>query len=168
MNNPDVRKTVEKIIEKYKDSKLSVIAVLQDVQEELRYLPREAFEIISEELDISMAKLYGVATFYENFSLTPKGKYIIKCCDGTACHVRKSVPIIEAIKRELGLNDQKNTTDDLMFTVETVSCIGACGLAPVITVNDKVYPSMTPEKAVELLEELVEKAKKEEEIMASL
>lgn len=164
----NVKATVEKILEKHKDNKLSVIAVLQDVQGELRYLPREAFEIISESLGISMAKLYGVATFYENFSLTPKGKYIIKCCDGTACHVRKSVPIIEAIRRELELSEEKETTDDLLFTVETVSCIGACGLAPVITVNDKVYPSMTPEKAVELINELREKAGKEEEIMSQL
>ena len=142
--------------------------MLQDVQEELRYLPREAFEIISEKLDISMARLYGVATFYENFSLNPKGKYVIKCCDGTACHVRKSIPIIEAIKRELNLFEDKNTTDDLLFTVETVSCIGACGLAPVITVNDKVYPSMTPEKAIDLLNELRERAIKDEEVKAQL
>ncbi len=164
----NVKATVEKILEKHKDSKLSVIAILQDVQGELRYLPREAFEIISETLGISMAKLYGVATFYENFSLTPKGKYVIKCCDGTACHVRKSVPIIEAIRRELDVSEEKDTTDNLLFTVETVSCIGACGLAPVITVNDKVYPSMTPEKAVDLINELREEAEKEEEIMAQL
>lgn len=164
----NVKATVEKILEKHKDSKLSVIAILQDVQGELRYLPREAFEIISETLGISMAKLYGVATFYENFSLTPKGKYVIKCCDGTACHVRKSVPIIEAIRRELDVSEEKDTTDDLLFTVETVSCIGACGLAPVITVNDKVYPSMTPEKAVDLINELREEAEKEEEIMEQL
>ncbi len=164
----NVKATVEKILEKHKDSKLSVIAILQDVQGELRYLPREAFEIISETLGISMAKLYGVATFYENFSLTPKGKYVIKCCDGTACHVRKSVPIIEAIRRELDVSEEKDTTDDLLFTVETVSCIGACGLAPVITVNDKVYPSMTPEKAVDLINELREEAEKEEERMAQL
>lgn len=164
----NVRGVVERILNEHKDSKLSVIAVLQDVQEELRYLPREAFEIISEKLDISMARLYGVATFYENFSLNPKGKYVIKCCDGTACHVRKSIPIIEAIKRELNLFEDKNTTDDLLFTVETVSCIGACGLAPVITVNDKVYPSMTPEKATDLLNELRERAIKDEEVKAQL
>lgn len=117
---------------------------------------------------MGVGSLYGVATFYENFSLTPKGKYIIKCCDGTACHVRKSVPIIEAIRNELGLSEDKDTTDDLLFTVETVSCIGACGLAPVITVNDKVHPSMTPEKAVELISELKEAAEKEEEVKAQL
>ena len=109
---------------------------------------------ISEKLGISEAKAYSVATFYENFSLTPKGKYVIKICDGTACHVRKSIPILDAFRKELGLTGDKHTTDDLMFTVETVSCLGACGLAPVITVNDKVYPAMTPEKALELVNEL--------------
>ena len=98
--------------------------------------------------------IYSIATFYENFSLSPKGKYVIKICDGTACHVRKSIPILDALRKELKLTSEKNTTDDLMYTVETVSCLGACGLAPVLTVNDKVYPAMTPEKAVELLQEL--------------
>ena len=168
MDKTNVTQVVADILEEHKGSKLSVIAVLQDVQEALRYLPREAFEVISKETGISMARLYGVATFYENFSLTPKGKYIIKCCDGTACHVRKSVPISEAIRNELGLSEDKDTTDDLLFTVETVSCIGACGLAPVITVNDKVHPSMTPEKAVELISELKEAAEKEEEVKAQL
>jgi len=88
--------------------------------------------------------------------LEPKGKYIIKVCDGTACHVRKSIPIIERLRKELGLSGTKQTTDDLMFTVETVSCLGACGLAPVITVNDKVYAEMTPDKASELIKQLRE------------
>lgn len=108
-------------------------------------------------LKISEAKIYGVATFYENFSLEPKGKYIIKVCDGTACHVRKSVPILEEIRSRLGVSQAKPTTDDMMFTVETVSCLGACGPAPVCTVNDHVYPAMTPEKARQMLAELREK-----------
>ena len=103
-------------------------------------------------MGISLAKIYSVATFYENFSLEAKGKYVIKICDGTACHVRKSIPILEKVRDVLGVSSEKPTTSDMMFTVETVSCLGACGLAPVMTVNDKVYPSMTPEKAVELLE----------------
>ena len=93
-----------------------------------------------------------MATFYENFSLEPKGKYIIRCCDGTACHVRGSQPILDRLQRELGLSDNKHTTDDLLFTLETVSCLGACGLAPVMTVNGKVYPAMTPATALEVLE----------------
>lgn len=94
---------------------------------------------------------------YENFSLEPKGKYVIKCCDGTACHVRKSIPILEYLRGELGLSEKKTTTDDLMFTVETVSCLGACGLAPVLTVNDVVHPEMNPDKAAALFKELREK-----------
>ena len=103
---------------------------------------------------MSQARIYSVATFYENFALEPKGKFVIKVCDGTACHVRKSVPILERLRKELGLTEKKRTTDDLGFTVETVSCLGACGLAPVLTVNDKVYPGMTPDKAAALIEEL--------------
>ena len=95
-----------------------------------------------------------VATFYENFSLEPKGKFVIKICDGTACHVRKSVPILEEFRKTLGVTQEKPTSDDMLFTVETVSCLGACGLAPTLTVNDEVHPKMTPEKAIELLNEL--------------
>lgn len=155
MTKKSVNEIVLKIINDHSDDELSVIAILQDVQEELRYLPREAFELISKELKISLAKLYGIATFYENFSLEPKGKYIIKICDGTACHVRKSIPIIEAIKKKLELSGNQATTEDMMFTVETVSCIGACGLAPVLTVNDKVHPAMTPESAIELIDSII-------------
>lgn len=132
----------------------SIIAILQSVQEHYRYLPGEIFPHMAKRLCVSEARIYSVATFYENFSLEPKGKFVIKVCDGTACHVRKSIPILERLRSDLGLSENKSTTDDLGFTVETVSCLGACGLAPVLTVNDKVYPSMTPDKASELLEEL--------------
>lgn len=140
------------------DDKSAVIAILQGVQEHYRYIPREAFPYIAKRVNIGQAQLYSVATFYENFSLEPKGKYVIKVCDGTACHVRKSVPILERLQAELGLSDSKVTTDDLLFTVETVACLGACGLAPVMTVNEKVYPAMTPDKASELLKNLKEGA----------
>jgi len=134
----------------------SIIAILQNIQEHYRYLPKEVFPYLSSKLGISQAKIYSVATFYENFSLEPKGKYVLKVCDGTACHVRKSIPILTSLRKELGLSESKATTDDLRFTVETVSCLGACGLAPVLTVNDKVYPAMTPEKASALLKDLKE------------
>ena len=126
------------------------------MQEYYRYLPREVFPHIASRLKVSEARLFSVATFYENFSLEPKGKFVIKVCDGTACHVRKSIPILERLRSELGLSESKATTDDLGFTLETVSCLGACGLAPVMTVNDKVYPAMTPDKASELLKQLRE------------
>ena len=133
------------------------IAVLQDIQEHYHYLPEEIFPYVARALNVGEARLYGVATFYENFSLDPKGKYVIRCCDGTACHVRGSLPILNKLREELGLSEAKKTTDDLLFTVETVSCLGACGLAPVLTVNGETYPAMTPEKAVGLLNELREK-----------
>ncbi len=142
---------VDRIIDEYRGESRAIIAILQDIQEHYRYLPKECFPHLSKRLKLSKAQIFSVATFYENFSLEPKGKYVIKVCDGTACHVRKSIPILNRLRNELGLSEDKKTTDDLSFTVETVSCLGACGLAPVLTVNDKVYPAMTPDKAAELL-----------------
>ena len=134
----------------------AIISVLQDIQEHYHYLPREVFPYLADKLGMSEASIYSIATFYENFSLEPKGRYVIKICDGTACHVRKSIPILERLRQELGLSESKKTTDDLNFTLETVSCLGACGLAPVLTVNDVVYPEMTPDKATALLKQLRE------------
>lgn len=147
-------KIVDNIVNELGCHQSSIIAILQSIQEHYRYLPREIFPYLAKRLGVREARIYGVATFYENFSLEPKGKFVIKVCDGTACHVRKSIPILERLRKETGLSEKKHTTDDLSFTIETVSCLGACGLAPVITVNDKVYPAMTPDKASELLEEL--------------
>ena len=147
---------IDKILEAHDSSSTAVIAILQDIQEHYSYLPREIFPYLSKKLGVPQARIYSVATFYENFSLNPKGKFVIKVCDGTACHVRKSIPILEQLRSELGLSDKKVTTDDLGFTVETVSCLGACGLAPVLTVNDKVYPAMTPDKASALVAALKE------------
>ena len=132
----------------------ALIPIIQDIQSEYRYLPPELLNYVAKQIGITEAKAFSVATFYENFSFEPKGKYVIKVCDGTACHVRKSIPILERLYSELGLSKNKATTDDMLFTLETVSCLGACGLAPVLTVNDKVYPAMTPDKASELIHEL--------------
>lgn len=151
--------TVDQILIKHGCRKSSLIAILQDIQEEFRYLPLEVLRYVSKKMGITPAHVFSVATFYENFSLEPRGKYVIKICDGTACHVKKSIPILEALRKELGLSEEKHTTDDRMFTVETVSCLGACGLAPVITVNDKVYGRMTPESAAELLKKIREEEK---------
>ena len=154
MNEQLDTEVIEGIIGEHGSGKSAVIAILQGIQEHYRYLPKEVFPYLSRRLNIGEAGIYSVATFYENFSLEPKGKYVIRICDGTACHVRKSIPILEALRKELKLSAEKATTDDLYFTVETVSCLGACGLAPVLTVNGKVYPAMTPEKACALLQEL--------------
>jgi NADH-quinone oxidoreductase subunit E len=147
---------VDSIINELGYRQSAIIAILQGIQEHYRYLPKEVFPYLSQKIGISEARIYSTATFYDNFSLEPKGKFVIKVCDGTACHVRKSIPILERLRKELGLSEKKATADDLSFTVETVSCLGACGLAPVITVNDKVYPAMTPDKASELIKELKE------------
>ncbi|MDR1388508.1 MAG: NAD(P)H-dependent oxidoreductase subunit E [Treponema sp.] len=154
MNGDFDYNAVDKIVDEAGGAARFIIAILQGIQEKYRYIPPEVFPHLAKRLEVSEARIYSVATFYENFSLDPKGKFIIKICDGTACHVRKSIPILNKLRDELGLCETKVTTADLGFTVETVSCLGACGLAPVITINDKVYPAMTPEKASALLAEL--------------
>ena len=114
--------------------------------------PARPLVLVAEKLGVSTAKVYSVATFYENFSLEPKGKHIIKVCAGTACHVRKSGPIYDAIYDYLKLSGKKKTSDDGLFTLETVACLGACGLAPVMTIDGEVHAKMTPEAALDLLE----------------
>lgn len=146
--------TTDEIIERYGKKPSSLIPIMQDVQGVYRYLPGELLLYVAHQIGVTEAKAYSVATFYENFSFEAKGKYVIKVCDGTACHVRKSTPILEALYKELGLSKKKHTTDDMLFTVETVSCLGACGLAPTLMVNDEVHPKMSPEKVIALLEEL--------------
>lgn len=146
----------DEVLARYDYSSAAIIAIMQEIQAEYRYLPQEVLIYIANKVGISEAKIYSVATFYENFSLEPKGKYVIRVCDGTACHVRKSIPILNALYKDLSLSEKKHTTDDMLFTVETVSCLGACGLAPVLTVNDKVYPAMNTEKVADLLKSLKE------------
>lgn len=144
----------EEIIHAHGVREASLIPIIQDIQSEYRYLPPELLSYVAKKIGITEAKAFSVATFYENFSFEPKGKYVIKVCDGTACHVRKSLSILERLYMELGLSKDKVTTDDMLFTIETVSCLGACGLAPVLTINDKVYPAMTPDAAAELIQKL--------------
>lgn len=142
------------VLSEYPQEERSLIPILQDIQAKFGYVAPELLKYIARKLEISEARAYSVASFYENFSFEAKGKYVIKVCDGTACHVRRSAPILEALYKELSVSGKKPTTPDALFTVETVSCLGACGLAPAVTVNDKVYPQMSPEKIVTLVEEL--------------
>ena len=135
---------LDEIINMYEGKKSNLIAILQKVQEVYRYLPEDAMIYIGTKMEgLSPATVFGVATFYAQFSLEPKGKYEIKVCDGTACHVRGSMPVLNAIKNKLKLQDGKLTSDNGLFSLETVSCLGACGLAPVCMINEKVYPQMT-------------------------
>ncbi len=151
----DTRK-LDAIIESYGSKKSNLIAILQKVQEEYRYLPEDALIYIGTKMEgLSPATVYGVATFYAQFSLDPKGKYEIKVCDGTACHVRGSMPVLNAIKAHLNLKDGQMTTNDGLFSLETVSCLGACGLAPVCVINSKVYPQMTSDAIKVILDTLL-------------
>ena len=145
------------IIDSYGCQQCNLIAIMQEIQAEYKYLSEDTLTLIAEKLGVSTAKVYSVATFYENFSLEAKGKYIIKVCAGTACHVRKSQPIYDAIHDYLGLTGKKKTSADGMFTLETVACLGACGLAPVMTIDGEVHSKMTPEAALALLEDIRKK-----------
>ena len=145
---------VDEILTKHGYDKTNTISIMQDIQSVYRYLPSEVLSYVATKLKISEAKIYGIATFYGNFSLMPKGKYIIKVCRGTACHVHRSSKILDAIYDATGLSEEKPTSDDGLFTIEVVHCLGACGLAPVVMVNEEVHAAMTPEKAVELIENL--------------
>lgn len=152
---------IQAIIQKYGATESALIPILQKVQEEYRYLPEEILTFVATALDLPPATVYGVATFYAQFSLEPKGKYLVKVCDGTACHVRKNQSLIAALRRRLGLKESEKTTKDMRYTLEIVSCIGACALAPAVVINGTVYGQMTPEKAAKTIDEL-ESAEKAE------
>ena len=159
MEKEQVLQHASEIIESYDCAEHNLIAIMQEIQTAYKYLSEDVLELIAEKLDISVAKVYSVATFYENFSLEPKGKHIIKVCAGTACHVRKSGPIYDAIYEYLELSGKKKTSPDGMFTLETVACLGACGLAPAMTIDGEVHPKMDPDTAISELERI----RKEEE-----
>ena len=144
----------DQIVDNHECKRENLIGMMQDVQEHYKYLPPEVLVHLAGRLHISPGKVYSVATFYDRFSLEAKGKYILRVCDGTACHVKKSSDIIAALHEELGLNETKTTTDDGLFTMELVACLGACGLAPVMVVNDKVHGQMTVDKALDLIREI--------------
>ena len=147
---------LDQIICSYDYKKSNLIAILQKVQEVYRYLPEEALIYIGTKIEgLSHATVFGVATFYAQFSLEPKGKYEIKVCDGTACHVRGSMPVLNAIRAKLNMPEGQLTSDNGLFSLETVSCLGACGLAPVVVINDKVYPQMTSDAITIVLETLM-------------
>lgn len=143
------------ILDKHEHKASRLIPILQEVQEEYRYLPAEVLTYVATSLHLPPAKVFGVASFYAHFALEPKGKYIIRLCDGTACHVKKSIPILDALHKKLGLSSENRTTRDMLITVETVSCLGACGLAPVVVINDDVHGQMTPEATLNLVDEIL-------------
>jgi len=151
---------IDEVLASYEYKKSNLIAILQKIQEIYRYLPLDAMTYVGTKVEgLSPATVYGVATFYAQFSLDPKGKYEIKLCDGTACHVRGSMPVLNAVRAKLDLPVGKSTTDDGMFSLETVSCLGACGLAPVVVINGDVYPKMTADAVKVALDSIIKQEK---------
>lgn len=142
------------ILDRYDRQPARLIPILQAVQEQYSYLPEEVLIYVATSLQVPPARVFGVATFYAHFALEPKGRHVIRLCDGTACHVKASIPILEALRERLSLSEKKQTTSDGLFTVETVACLGACGLAPVVVVDEAVHGQMTPEKTLALVEEI--------------
>ena len=141
---------LDSIIDKHDIEEGSLIQILQDIQTEYSYLPKEALEHVSQRLNIPMVQIFGVATFFKAFSLKPKGKNQIHVCMGTACHVRGAKNVLENLERELGIK-AGDTTDDGEYTLETVNCVGACALGPVVVNNEKHHGQMTPIKVESLL-----------------
>jgi NADH-quinone oxidoreductase subunit E len=142
---------VGKIIEKYNGDKGQLVSILQDIQDEYRYLPRETLDEVCQSLDIPLSQVYSVVTFFRAFSLKPRGRRTVKVCLGTACHVRGANRIMERMALELDI-DAGETTDDLAFTLESVNCLGCCALGPVAVIDDATFGQMTTDKVVPLLE----------------
>ena len=148
---------LRKMLEKFEKDKSNLIQILNQVQEKYGYISQDAQKAISEYLNISMAEVYGVITFYSRFTLKPKGKYNIAVCLGTACFVKGSEKVLDKVKEILKI-DVGQTTEDGLFSIEATRCVGACGLAPVFTVNDEVYGKATPE----LLDKVIDEYKNKE------
>lgn len=149
----DLAARLDPIVEKYRGKQGVAIPLLADVQKEMGYVAQEAVDYVGEKLSIPAAELFGVATFYAMFRFQPQGKYVVRLCRGTACHVQGSGRVAEQLERSLEIHDGE-TTKDLMFTLQYVACLGCCSLAPVMLVGDEVYGRLTPEKAVQVLNEL--------------
>ena len=147
----DARSLVREITAPWKGKHGGVIPVLQETQKQIGYLSREAMEAISEELSVPLAELYGVATFYAQFHLKPRGRHVVRVCRGTACHVRGSLKILDSVKEISGV-EENQTTEDLRFTIEPVACLGACGLAPVMMIDTQTFGRLTPDMVKGILD----------------
>ncbi len=152
---------LEKILEMHSGQKGALIPILQEIQAAYGYLPEEALKMVSRGIKVPLSRIYGVITFYAQFYLTPRGKHLIKACQGTACHVRGASQVLDNLSRELKVNPG-GTTADLNFSLETVACVGTCFLAPVIMINEDYYGKLTPKKAMDAVKKYSAKAAKEE------
>lgn len=143
---------INAICDRYSDEKTPLMMILSDIQKEFGYIPLEVQEIVSERTGISVAEIYGVVTFYSFFSLQPKGKYVIGCCLGTACYVKGAQQVIDKFSEILGIAPGE-TTEDGLFTIDALRCIGACGIAPAVSINGKVYPKVSVNSVPSIIEE---------------
>ncbi|MEW5692624.1 MAG: NADH-quinone oxidoreductase subunit NuoE [Candidatus Hydrogenedentota bacterium] len=147
---------IDSFINKNEKNQSALISVLQDIQKEYNWLPQEALIEVAKKLNVPLVYVYGVATFYKSFSLKPRGKHIITVCLGTACHVRNAQSIVDAISRKLGIKPGE-TTSDLIFSLETVNCLGCCAIGPIVMVDNKYYGEMSVKKVDALLTKLCKK-----------
>lgn len=148
---------LEELLVKYRGQKGTLIPLLQGTQAVYGYVPREAMIRIAEALREPLSQVYGVATFYAQFRLVPRGKNVVRICHGTACHVSGAPLVSQEVERHLGIHDGENT-EDMFFTLESVACLGACGMAPVMMINDRTYGKLTPDKAVGAVKDFQSKA----------
>ncbi len=146
-------KKINDICKRYVDEKTPLMMILSDIQKEYGYIPLEVQEIVSKNTGISVAEIYGVVSFYSFFSLQPKGKYVIGCCLGTACYVKGAQQVIDKFSEILGIRPGE-TTEDGMFTLDALRCLGACGIAPAVSINGKVYPKVAVNTVPKIIEEL--------------
>lgn len=146
------KEQIREIVNRYKDEKTPLMMILEDIQTEYGYIPLEVQEYVSELMHISVAEIYGVVTFYSFFSLKPKGKYVIGICLGTACYVKGSQTVLDKFTEILGIVPGETTSDGL-FTLDALRCIGACGIAPAISINGKVYPKVSSDKVESIIKE---------------
>ena len=146
---------VLRILEDFHRDPGKLVPILQAVQAEYRWLPEEIMTFVATNLGISPARVYGVATFYSHFALEPKGKYVVRVCDGTACHVKGAADLVEALEARLGLTGRRKTTPDMLFTLETVSCLGACGLAPAMVVNEDIHGQINAGQACAIVDQIL-------------
>jgi NADH:ubiquinone oxidoreductase subunit E len=149
-----MEEALEKILTNYQNNEGNIITILQDVEETFGYIPEEAVNWFSKKLDIPASRFYGIATFYAQFHLKPRGKNIITVCRGTACHVKGSERLLNRVFIELDIPHTEDTTEDKRFTVERVACVGTCSMAPVVIINKKVYGKVVADKIVRVIKAL--------------
>jgi NADH-quinone oxidoreductase subunit E len=150
MNKAKIEAKTKEIVKKHGKDKSSLIAILQDIQEEYKYLPKESLCALGEQLDIPASRVYEVATFYNSFSLNPRGRYLVEVCAGTACHVQGAFNLMDRLQRDLAIK-RGETTPDNMFTLEEVRCLGCCSLAPVVRIDGNIHPYLTQDEIPKIL-----------------